>query len=391
MSRDKQRRAEREKRLRPTPPKRKRRACARTRGARSAGGVVSNDWDEDEDVGQDALQPVPRRRRRYRDEEEEDEPRRGRGSWSCLLLGCVGGVLIVVLLVIAGAFVVAGNGSLPVSLPVPGGSSGTGGNAAVHMQQSQQAVQLSSIAQMQVQNQVGDISISVDPSVTTPTVTTVKKVQASSDADAQKEFGRISVEVQGDSSTNTLTVSVTLPATSGTILSKNADAVDVAIALPPGVVSTGVLTHARTQLTLDATTSAGNVVINGLNGVLVVKDSFGNVTVHQATLADGSHLETGTGDVVFDGALDVTGTANAQPMFKMQAEKGNVEVSLPATTNVILDANVNVGSIRSEFPITVTTSAGSPSYYGPLTNGATPPTAVLVLDVSSGDIDLHRM
>jgi hypothetical protein len=281
---------------------------------------------------------------------------------------------------------------------------------------------------MQVHNQVGDISITVDPDASAPTVTMVKMVQATSSADAQKEFGRISVQVQADSTTNTLVVSVILPDTSSDILSKNSDAVDVAITLPPGVVtSTGQATSTSafvageaaagadasqvrngpersegSVLELNADTSVGNVLINGLNGVLVVKDSFGNVTVHKAMLADGSHLETGTGDVVFDGALNLsTGvmnhapTSNPQPMFKIQAEKGNVDVTLPATTNVTLDANVNVGSIKSDFPITITNSGGSPSYYGPLvgrdeSRPYATPTAVLVLDVSSGNIDLHE-
>jgi hypothetical protein len=198
--------------------------------------------------------------------------------------------------------------------------------------------------------------------------------------------------VQADSTANTLTVSVILPDTSSSILSKDSDAVDVTITLPPGVV-----TKAGVPLSVNVDTSVGNVLITGLHGVLVVKDSFGNVTIHQAILADGSHLETGTGDVVFDGALDLTSSANPHllstprgPMFKIQAEKGNVDVSLPATTNVILDANVNVGSIKSDFPITVTTTAGSPSYYGPLMSSATPPTAMLVLDVSTGNITLHQ-
>jgi hypothetical protein len=183
-----------------------------------------------------------------------------------------------------------------------------------------------------------------------------------------------------------LTVSVILPDTGSSILSKESDTVDVIITLPPGVVrSTGV------PLTLNADTSVGNVLVKGLNGILLVKDSFGNVTVHQATLADGSHLETGTGDVVFDGALDTTNSASPQPMYKIQAEKGNVDVSLPASTNVILDANVNVGSIKSDFAINVTSTGGSPSYYGPLISSATPPSAVLVLDVSSGNIDLHQL
>jgi len=335
------------------------------------------------------------RRSKGRDESRPYEgQRRRRGSWPCLLIGCASGMLLAVLLAVAGVFVAADTGSTQIShlvpaLPVPGGSSGDSSNASMFTQKSQQTLQLATIAQMQVHNQVGDISITVDPGVSTPTVTIVKMVQATSNADAQKEFGRISAQVQADSTTNTLVVSVILPDTSSAILSKNSDAVDVAITLPPGVVSTGVINHAPTQLTLNADTSVGNVLINGLNGVLVVKDSFGNVTVHKATLADGSHLETGTGDVVFDGALNLTGTANPQPMFKIQAEKGNVDVTLPATTNVTLDANINVGSIKSDFPITISNSGGSPSYYGPLMGGATP-TAVLVLDVSSGNIDLHE-
>ena len=348
---------------------------------------AQEDWDEEQDDDSDEddeeYEPHPRQHRgRRQDEEEDEQAQRRRGSWPCLLKGCVGGILIVVLLTVAIVFVIAGNGSIPV----PGGSIGGVSNSSTYMQQSQQTLQLATIAQIQVYNQVGDISISVDPGAAVATVTTVKKVKAGSSSDAQKEFGRISVQVLADSSTNTVTVSVILPDTGSSILSQNSDAMDVTITLPPGVVkSTGV------PLTLNADTSVGNVLVNGLNGMLVVKDSFGNVTVRHSMLADGSHLETGTGDVVFDGALNTTGGANPQPMFKIQAEKGNVDVSLPATTNVILDANVNVGSIKSDFAIRVTSNGGSPSYYGPLISSATTPSAVLVLDVSTGDVDLHQV
>jgi len=350
---------------------------------------AQEDWDEEQDDDSDEddeeYEPHPRQHRgRRQDEEEDGQAQRRRGSWPCLLKGCVGGILIVVLLTAAIVFVIAGNGSNPV--PVPGGSIGGVSNSSTYMQQSQQTLQLATIAQIQVYNQVGDIAISVDSGAAVATVTTVKKVKAGSSSDAQKEFGRISVQVLADSSTNTVTVSVILPDTGSSILSQNSDAMDVTITLPPGVVkNTGL------PLALNADTSVGNVLVNGLNGMLVVKDSFGNVTVRHSMLADGSHLETGTGDVVFDGALNTTGGANPQPMFKIQAEKGNVDVSLPATTNVILDANVNVGSIKSDFAIRVTSNGGSPSYYGPLISSATTPSAVLVLDVSTGDVDLHQV
>jgi len=78
-------------------------------------------------------------------------------------------------------------------------------------------------------------------------------------------------------------------------------------------------------------------------------------------------------------------------MYKIQSERGNVDVTLPVTTNIILDANVNVGMINSEFAINVTNTGGSPGYCGPLlSNPLTPPSGVLVLDVSSGNIGLHK-
>jgi hypothetical protein len=376
---------------------------------------AEEDWEDEEDGDDDYVEE--KEYSKLQRQRTRGQHRTGRrGGWSCLFIGCLGGIVLTILLIAAVIFVASGTGSTQIShllpaLPVPGGSVGGSSSTSTYMQKSQQTLQLASIAQMQVHNQVGDISISVDPGVSAPTVMMVKKVQATSSADAQNEFGRISVQVQANSTTNTMVVSVILPDTSSDILSKDSDAVDVSITLPPGVVAgagtspsptVGTNTSAGTShvlsragaipaptLVLNADTSVGNVVIDGLNGVLVVKDSFGNVTVHNATLADGSHLETGTGNVDFDGTLNLTSTANPQPMFKIQAEKGNVDVTLPATTNVTLDANVNIGSIKSDFPITITNSAGSPSYYGPLMSDTTP-AAVLVLDVSSGNIALHK-
>jgi len=138
-----------------------------------------------------------------------------------------------------------------------------------------------------------------------------------------------------------------------------------------------------------------------LNAVLVVKNDIGDVTAHQTRLVDGSHLETGTGNIVFNGTLDTSGSLSSDPctnpssashpVYKLQSERGNLDVTLPITTNVILDANVNVGMINSEFAINVTNTGGSPGYCGPLlTNAPTPPSGVLVLDVSSGNIGLHK-
>src|SRR5262245_32883798 len=109
------------------------------------GHRVHEDWDEEQDgdsdedeAGYEYEARSRQRRRRRQDEEEHGRPQRRRGGWPCLLIGCVGGILIVVLFVIAGVFVVAGNGSIPV--PVPGGGIGGVSNTSTFVQKSQQTL-----------------------------------------------------------------------------------------------------------------------------------------------------------------------------------------------------------------------------------------------------------
>jgi hypothetical protein len=293
--------------------------------------------------------------------------------------------------------IAAAIGIFIVSSNLSTGGLGSAGNSQTYTSTNRQPLGTSSIARVQVHNQIGDVSIMVDPGVATTTVTTIKKVKAASSDSANKEFGRIQVQVQPPSTpSNTLTVSTSIPDASGTILGKASGAVDVMIALPPAVN-----TNAGTPLAVNIVTSVGNVLVSGLNAVLVVKNDIGDVTAHQTLLVDGSHLETGTGNVIFDGKLDTSGSLSSDPctnpssashpVYKLQSERGNLDVTLPVTTNVILDANVNVGMINSEFAINVTNTDGSPGYCGPLlANSLTPPSGVLVLDVSSGNIGLHK-
>lgn len=346
-------------------------------------------WEEQSD-DDDEHELHRRKRRRQYDEEEEFRPRRRRRArWPFLLVGCIGGIVIVAIAAAVGIF--AFSSSLPT------GGLGSVGNSQTYTSTSRQPLPLSStIAQVQVHNQIGNVSITVDPAATNTTVTTIKKVQATSSASASKEFGRIMVQVQPPSApSNILVVSTSIPNASGMVLGKASDAVDVMITLP-----VAASTNARAPLVVNVVTSVGNVLVSGLNAVLVVKNLVGDVTAHQTRLVDGSHLETGTGNVIFDGTLDTSGTLSSDPcnnptsashpMYKIQSERGNVDVTLPVTTNIILDANVNAGMINSEFAIKVTNTSGSPGYCGPLlSNPLTPPAGVLVLDVSSGNIALH--
>ena len=110
-------------------------------------------------------------------------------------------------------------------------------------------------------------------------------------------------------------------------------------------------------------------------------------------LFDGSHLETGTGNVQFSGSLNLTpSNGNTTPHYKLQCESGQINVTLPAGTNIILDANTNAGAITSDFPINVQSSGGAANFYGPLISGSTqgPPQAVLTLNVSTGQVTIHN-
>ena len=326
----------------------------------------------------------------------DPRPRKRRSVWPWLLMGCAGGIVI---LVAAAAITVF----LTLRSATGGGIIPGAGNPTTYTQQSQpQSIQISTITQMQVHNQIGNITITVDPSATTPTIATLKKVKAASSDEANKEFGNISVQVQPTGST--LSVTATVPDT-GSIFGSHNDSVDLTITLPPqsvnptatsiGASPTPTLStaSATTPLTLNADLSIGDIRVDGLSGVLQLKDDIGNITVNHAILSDGSHLQTGTGNVTFNGHVDATPAANnSTPRYKLQSETGNIDVTLPGDTNIILDANTNAGTITSDFPISVQTSGNSANYYGPLNSNSTPGSTqpVLTLNVGTGNVNLHR-
>src|SRR5258708_3967126 len=168
-------------------------------------------WEEPSNDGYEH-DVLPRRRRRREDEEADFRPRRRRRArWPFLLVGCIGGIFIVAIAAAVGIFA--------VSSSLPTGGMGSVGNAQTFTSINQQQLPpSSSIAQVQVHNQIGDVSITVDPAVTAPTVTTIKKVKATSSASASKEFGRILVQVQPPSApSNTLTSTPSIPNARSTI------------------------------------------------------------------------------------------------------------------------------------------------------------------------------
>ncbi|MFL5691756.1 MAG: hypothetical protein ACJ795_08115 [Ktedonobacteraceae bacterium] len=314
----------------------------------------------------------------------QHRPPQRRSVWPWLLIGCGGGIGILVLAAAIVVFVAVrgatGNGVLPVI-----------GNPGTYTQQGPtKQVAVPQLTAIQVHDPIGNITISVDANTTTPTVAYTKKVRAANNDDANNQFKNITVQVQpAGTQDGTLFVSASVP-DSGSLLGNHNASVDLNITLPNPTTSTSAPT-APLALKLDM--SIGNMSVDGLSGNFQVKDDIGNITVRQATLSDGSHLQTGTGNITFNGKLDTTpGTNSTTVRYKLQSETGNVDATIPADTNVTLDANTNAGTITTDFPINIQSSAGSASYYGPLnpasSQGASQ--AVFSLNVSTGNVYLHK-
>ena len=322
-------------------------------------------------------------------------PQRPRRIWSTLLIGCIGGIVTVLLILGIIAFV--------LSRTLPTGLGGIIGSKSSYTKPVQQPLPISATTrQLQVHNRVGNLSIMVDSTATQATLSAVEKVQASSSSDANKEFGRISVNVKAGSDPSILTVSATVPDTSGGLLAGASDSVDMTIVLPPSAVNN----NPTMPFTISASVaSTGDMSVQNFNGLLNLTDNMGNISVQHGLLTEGSCLQTNNGNVTFNGSLAIgvnsdTGlvpctantTRNPHPWFSIKSEVGNVDVTLSAeTTNVILDASTNSGKINlSDFNLHIQqNSDGSASYNGPLIAG-TSPTAELVLGVSTGNITLHK-
>ncbi len=336
---------------------------------------------------------LPRRRYRFHsrtgetlEEAEEVFHKQRRRIWPWLLAGCAGGILTVVLVV-----------AIVISLAV---HSISGTTQSTYTQSNKQMVPISNVTQVHIANQIGDVTVTVDSSITTPIVTTIKRANVASSDAANIEFNKhIQVHVQPTGTPDTtLVVSATVPNGSDAF-GDHPDSVDVMIKLPAYVQN-------NRSFALDITKDKhlmGNIVVVGLSGKLTLQTVVGDVIVHQANqLAKGSLLDTGTGHIIFDGSLDTTciSQTDGPPCYKMHSEVGKAEgayraaidITLPITTNVFLDASTNAGKITSEFNIDIQTEGGSAMYYGPLLrNPPAPPTARLVLNVGSGDINLHKV
>ncbi len=130
-----------------------------------------------------ANEPSPRYQRR---------PQRKRSVWPALLGGCALGVFLVVLaaaLVVAFAIHNLQNGGTIANIP------GMISMKSFSKDEAQE-LPLSQVSQILVCDQVGNVTLRVDPTLSKPAVTTKKTVRALNQADANKALQQIIIEVQ---------------------------------------------------------------------------------------------------------------------------------------------------------------------------------------------------
>ena len=164
-----------------------------------------------------------------------------------------------------------------------------------------------------------------------------------------------------------LTVNINLPTSNG-LLQADSDTVNIAIILPQSVLPPDGPT-----MQLDIEAPVGNITIDGISGLMNVIGDKGNIQVSNGVLTGGSQLITDLGNITFSGTLGSPTTATAQNNFyHISSGQGNIDVTLPATTNVNLDTYTNQGKISSEFTVPLQDSNGGMTYQGPLNPASTP-------------------
>src|SRR5712692_2103459 len=317
---------ERHPKRRPDPsraddPRRAYDAYGRPRQGRPSPGNRLPVDPEFEEFDRPALRPATRM-------QPSQRPRR---IWSTLLIGCIGGIVTVLLILGISAFV--------LSRTLPSGLGGIIGSKSSFTKQVQQPLPISATTrQLQVHNRVGNLSIMVDSTATQATLSAVEKVQASSSSDANKEFGRISVNVKAGSDPSILVVKATVPDTSGGLLAGLSDSVDMTIVLPSMVNTISA-----------SVASTGDISVQNFTGLLNLTGNMGNISVQGGLLTEGSCLQTNRGNVTFNGLLIIganshTGhipcttkntTQNPHPWFSIKSGVGNVDVTLGANTTVL--------------------------------------------------------
>ncbi|MGH2507589.1 MAG: hypothetical protein ACRDHZ_09350 [Ktedonobacteraceae bacterium] len=342
-----------------------------------------------------------RDRRTQRSYGPQRRRRRQRGGvGSRILTGCLGALLTLVVIAVVGAYYLFHNTPL-----------GQNFGKSAYTQQVSQTIALGNASELIVKNQIGNVSISVGGSASSASLTSVRKVQAGSQSDADSQFSKITLSTQQISqgtnpactASSCVLITAALPpnASSGDFFgSVSSSSIDLTLIVPTSFNSS----DPTKPYTLSANTISGDLAVSGFNGILNLTGNSGNITVTHALIFAGTCLQAMQGDIsvgqgsIFD--LDqpsdqipctTTTSSGVHAWFNITSGRGNVDVMLTApSTNLLLDANTNNGKISDDFGLTIpSTNDGSASFHGPLLPNGTPTASLYVL-TNAGNIEIHQ-
>lgn len=146
-------------------------------------------------------------------------------------------------------------------------------------------------------------------------------------------------------------------------------------------VDVEVVTPAATDLDLHV--NAGNVRVEGVEGICHAKLNAGNLDTIGVTFGDRSDLSLNAGNLTLEGALAAGASLSAA------VNAGNARLRLPHATAVFLDARTHAGNVDvSGWPVNSRRTFASASASGALGEGAS---GTLAVKVDAGNITLTAM
>lgn len=127
----------------------------------------------------------------------------------------------------------------------------------------------------------------------------------------------------------------------------------------------------------DLQSNSGEIRVEGAYGALKAHSEFGGIEITAAESAD-LDLKANSGSIEFHGSL-------GDGPHSLQAEFGNILLTLPEDTRLTVDLEVEFGRIESSFPVTFDGGPDEEHWLGVINGGG----AVLSASVNSGNITLE--
>lgn len=251
-------------------------------------------------------------------------------------------------------------------------------------------IPLTALRQVYICDKTGNVTLSANSQAKDVTMEVKRTVYVQDSADPTPRFQALTVNTQNIKSSSCdwlpkkgdgskLVVSATSP-DDGILLKDHKNVVNLNIVFPSSMLEAGSPLSVRIE-------AGNNITLSGFAGNLTLLSTAGNVQAENVSLASNSMLHAQAGNIVFNGSLS---GGKIQDVF--QSDAGDISVTLPATTNVSVDASAPTGSIEDTFaPNSVNQGVVGATIKGPLNpamSNITP--GQIKLMAYTGDIVIHK-